>query len=135
MSDSADRVPLTLRPVPGRYAVARLPADAAIPSWADGPGFVAIARADDELTIVCRQDRVPPGTTASEDWACLRTVGPFAFQAAGVVRSLITPLSSNGIGVFVVCTFDGEHLLIAAGDLEQSLVHLRAAGHLLIQGT
>ncbi len=120
---------LNLRFVQGRYAVARLSADSPIPDWASGPGFSAIVRADDELTIVCSDDRVPNGIEVERDWACLRTIGPIPFQATGVVRSLIDPLSSNGIGVFVVCTFDGEHLLIAEQDRSRAEDLLAACGH------
>lgn len=124
---------LSLRLVPGRYAIAQLPPDAAIPPWADGPGFVAIARADDELTVVCFEDRVPEGTTMQSGWACLRTVGPFAFEAAGIVSALIAPLSVDGLGVFVVCTFDGEHLLLAEHDLAQARSLLVTAGHRFVE--
>ena len=120
---------LQLRTVPGRYAVAQLPADAAFPTWADGPGLCALVRASDELSVVCLQERVPSDVRAERDWICLRTVGPFDFQAAGIVHALIQPLSTQGIGVFVVCTFDGEHLLIAARDEEKARGLLRAAGH------
>ena len=120
---------LQLRTVPGRYAVAQLPADAAFPTWADGPGLCALVRASDELSVVCLQERVPSDVRAERDWICLRTVGPFDFQAAGIVHALIQPLSTQGIGVFVVCTFDGEHLLIAARDEEKARGLLWAAGH------
>ncbi|NGM47850.1 ACT domain-containing protein [Rhodobacter sp. SGA-6-6] len=125
------RCPLSLRLrfVPGRYAVARLDPESPVPEWASGPGFSAIIRADDELTIVCHEDRVPEGVQAEAGWVCLRTIGPFDFQATGIVHSLIAPLSSNGIGVFVVCTFDGEHLLIAESDCGKARDLLGAAGH------
>lgn len=125
---------LRLRTVPGRYAVAQLPADAAFPAWADGPGLCALVRASDELSVVCLQERVPSDVRAERDWICLRTVGPFDFQAAGIVHALIQPLSTQGIGVFVVCTFDGEHLLIAARDEARARALLRAAGHLWSDG-
>lgn len=120
---------LTLRVVPGRYAVARLAAAAPIPDWASGPGFGAIIRAEDELTILCEESRVPGTVEAEGGWACLRTVGPFPFQASGIVQALIAPLSSNGIGVFVVCTFDGEHVLIPERDRQRACDLLVAAGH------
>jgi uncharacterized protein len=125
---------LNLRMVAGRYAVARLAADAAIPAWADGAGFVAIARAEDELTVVCLAERVPAEVEAERDWICLRTLGPFAFDATGIVQALIAPLSANGVGVFVVCTFDGEHLLIAAKDEVLAWDLLLAAGHRFTAG-
>jgi uncharacterized protein len=120
---------LTLRMLAGRYGVARLAAEAAFPVWADGAGFVAIARAEDELTVVCLAERIPKEVQAERDWVCLRTLGPFAFDAAGIVQALIAPLSENGVGVFVVCTFDGEHLLIAARDEARARDLLLAAGH------
>lgn len=120
---------LRLRELPGRYAVARLEAGADIPQWVNGPGFSAVIRADDELILVCRQDRVPDGVEAERDWTLMRTVGPFPFEAAGIVHTLITPLSTNGIGIFVVCTFDGEHLLVPARDAQKARDHLTAAGH------
>jgi hypothetical protein len=61
----------------------------------------------------------------------LRSIGPFAFEESGVVLRLIEPLSKADLGVFVVCTFDGEHLLVASKDRMQAEKLLRAAGHSL----
>lgn len=125
---------LTIRPVPGRFAVARLAADADCPPWLNGPGFQALIRAEDELTLVCHEDRVPLEVEAERDWVCLRTVGRFPFEAAGIVQSLVAPLSENGIGVFVVCTFDGEHVLVPAEEADAARRFLEAAGHRLDAG-
>ncbi|MEO9825793.1 MAG: ACT domain-containing protein [Paracoccaceae bacterium] len=120
---------LRLRWIEGLYGIARLEADAMIPEWADGPGFVSISRADDELTVVCLAARIPGDVQADREWVCLRSVGPFAFDESGVVLRLIEPLSLAGLGVFVVCTFDGEHLLVAANDRERAENLLRATGY------
>ncbi len=45
---------ITLRVVPGLYGIARLAHNASIPDWANGPGFSAMIRADDELTLGLR---------------------------------------------------------------------------------
>ncbi|MGH2341458.1 ACT domain-containing protein [Segnochrobactraceae bacterium EtOH-i3] len=123
---------LKLRMIPGRYAVARLPPEAPVPAWVAGPGFRAVVWAEDELTLVCAEARVPAEVEAERDWVCLRTLGPFDFQASGIVHALIGPLSTNGIGVFVVCTFDGEHLLVAARDATRARTLLEAAGHVFV---
>ncbi len=120
---------LNLQIVPGRYAIARLAPDAPLPDWADGPGFMAISRASDELTVICLEERIPEGVETDAGWFCLRTIGPFGFGEAGIVHRLITPLSENGIGIFVVCTFDGEHLLLAEADRERAIALLGTAGH------
>lgn len=131
MTQSSKR-PITLRVVPGRYGIAKLGQDVPVPYWASGPGFSAVIRADDELTIVCLHDRIPDGVNAAPNWRCLRSVGPFSFDASGIVLSIISPLSTKGVGVFVICTFDGEHILLAEQHWEQSLVLLKEAGHLFI---
>lgn len=120
---------LTLRLVPGTFAISRLAANDPLPDWLGAAPFSAMIRAEDEMTVVCDQASVPDMVHSDRDWACLRTVGPFPFEAAGIVRTLIGPLSENGIGVFVLCTFDGEHLLVKHTDLDRAAALLAQAGH------
>lgn len=118
-----------LTQLPGSYAVIRLgPADP-IPAWADGAGFVSISRTAHELSVVCLAERVPHGATASGDWTCFRFEGPFAYDETGIVSSVIGPLSAAGIGVFVVSTFDGDHLLVKTADVAPTRCCLADAGH------
>lgn len=88
-----------------------------------------MVRSDDELTLICLQNWIPSDVQTPRDWICLRTIGPFPFEGAGIVSSLIAPLSDNGLGVFVVCTFDGEHLLLQSKDEEAAHKHFEKAGH------
>ena len=123
---------ITLEQASGEYAVSRLDAAAAIPAWADGDGFVSISRSRHELSIVCAAARVPPGTVSESEWSCWRFVGPFAFGATGIVLSVVRPLSLGGLGVFVVSTYDGDHLLLKTQDLAAAVQLLNDAGHVLI---
>lgn len=115
----------------GTYAVSRMDPAAAIPAWADGTGFVSISRSDDELSIVCRAERVPQNIRQDGGWACYKFIGPFAFDETGIVSSVIGPLSDAGIGIFVVSTFDGDHLLIKETDTERAVSLLDSSGHSL----
>ncbi len=123
---------IKLKVLDGAYGVARLEASEAIPAWADGGGFVSTTRTDDELSIVCREDRIPGHVRSDTGWSCLKLQGPFAFDETGIVLSVIEPLSTNEIGIFVVSTFDGDHLLVKSNDLEKAFVLLKNAGHSLI---
>jgi uncharacterized protein len=123
---------LNLQEVAGTYGLARLAADAPVPVWFNGPGFAALVRASDETTVVCEQDRIPEGITSDLYWRCFRSLGPIAFDATGIVLSIIAPLSQQGIGVFVVCTYDGEHVLVSQKDWDRSQTALVAAGHLFV---
>jgi len=123
---------LTLRELAGSYAIARLEATDRIPAWADGDGFVSISRTEDELSISCREERMPSGIKQDGGWTCYKLQGPFAFGETGIVLSVIRPLSENGIGIFVVSTFDGDHLLIKTIDKPKARELLQAAGHALL---
>jgi hypothetical protein len=121
-----------LKELAGSYTVSRLEPTDPIPDWISGTGFVSISRTEDELSIVCLQDRVPTGVKQDRDWVCFKFEGPFAFGETGIVLSVIRPLSENGIGIFVVSTFDGDHLLLKKSDLDQSKHYLTSAGHEVI---
>jgi hypothetical protein len=123
---------IKLRQLTGAYAVSRLNADNPFPDWADGPGFVTLTRTDDELSIVCLQDRVPETVKQDRDWTCFKFIGPFAFGETGIVLSVVRPLSENGIGIFVASTFDGDHLLVKSEDVAAALRLLSAAGHRVV---
>ncbi|CAM3789874.1 ACT domain-containing protein [Paracidovorax anthurii] len=126
---------ITLDPLPSRYAVARLAPSSPFPAWADGEGFVSLTRTADELSVVCLEDRVPGPVQAERGWKAFRFVGPFAFGATGIVLSVIRPLSEAGIGVFVVLTFDGDHLLLQERDVPRGCALLAGAGHTVLAGT
>lgn len=123
---------IRLKQLPGLYAISRLEAGHGIPDWADGPGFVSITRTEDELSITCLQERVPDLARQDRDWVAFKFEGPFALGETGIVLSVIRPLSENGLGIFVVSTFDGDHLLVKASDGTAAKRLLGEAGHTLL---
>jgi uncharacterized protein len=123
---------LTLKLLPDLYGISRLHPSSPIPPWADGAGFMSISRTDEELSIVCHQARIPDSVQSSLDWACFKLLGPFAFDETGIVLRVIEPLSRNGVGVFVVSTYDGDHVLVKNQDLERSKSLLVQAGHEIV---
>ena len=122
-------IQVKLEILPGAYAISRLDRTTAIPAWADGEGFVAIARTEDELSVVCLAGRVPAGVKSNDDWRCLKFLGPFAFNETGIAAAVLNPLAVAAIGIFLVSTFDTDYLLVKAGDFERSQGILIEAGH------
>ncbi len=125
--------PQTLRELPGQYAVVRLAPDSTIPAWADGEGFVSISRSDDELSITCLTARVPDSVQSSGPWRCFKLQGPFAFDEYGILLSIVKPLSEAGLGVYVVSSYDTDHLLLLQNVVEQGIGLLEAAGHQVLR--
>ena len=115
--------------VPGRFAVCRLsPADA-VPSWANGPGFVSITRTDDELSIVCADALVPRGTECMRGYVAMRVEGTLAPELVGVLVSLAKPLADAGIPILAIGTHDTDYVLVREADLERAVGALQRAGH------
>ncbi len=122
-------VTVDLEILDGEYAVSLLPADQAAPEWVHGEGFSNLSYCDDELSIVCRRDRVPPDVEHEGEWTAMKLTGSFAFDETGVVLSVVRPLSEDGLGVFVVSTFNRDYLLVKTKDLARAKASLSAAGH------
>jgi hypothetical protein len=121
--------PLTLLGVGGLFAVCKLPPGSAIPGWATAGDWFSVARTGEELSVVCRQEAVPPGTPAEVGWRCLRVAGAMPFTLIGVLASLTGPVAAAGVGIFVVSTFDTDYLFVKEAEVRVAVAALRRAGH------
>jgi uncharacterized protein len=139
---ASPRQALKFRRLSDMYAVVRLAPDAPVPDWAANGQitngrvttveFVSITRTIDELSIVCLADNVPAQVDSPQRWICLKLEGPFPFSQTGVLLSFIEPLSSNGIPIFAISTFDTDYVLIQEEFARAALETLQRAGHQLL---
>lgn len=121
---------LCLRFHSGEYAACRLPPDAPLPAWATkAEGFVSITRTPGELSIICPAVAVPPDTKHERGWTLLETVGPFPFDAVGILSSVASPLAAAKISCLAVATFDTDYVLVKSGMLPAAKAVLERAGH------
>ena len=123
---------MTLDLLPGSYAICRLDATAAVPSWATRPGFSSITRTADELSIVCATDAVPDAVHAQRGYRGLAVRGPLDFSLVGIVASLAGALAAAAISIFVVSTHDTDYLFVRDADLDRAVAVLRDAGHAVV---
>lgn len=120
---------LTLHVLPERLAVCMLPPESPVPEWATGGSFHVIARAADELSIVCDAAAVPPDVAAEGPWACLQVEGPLDFGLTGILAGLAAPLAEAGIPIFAVSTYRTDYVLVSVDNLQQAVDVLRDAGY------
>ena len=111
---------MTIARVAGRFAVARLPADAPLPAWATTGAFVSITRTPDELSIVCDDAAVPAEVRAERDFAALRVAGTIDFSVVGLLAALTRVLADAEVSVLALSTFDTDYLLVRASELERA---------------
>jgi hypothetical protein len=122
----------TLLEIPGRYAIACLPADAAWPAWATAGPFWSVTRTPDELSVIAAQDRVPPTLSAQRDWTLWQVAGPFDFEVTGVLAALSASLAQAGVPLLAVATYQTDYILVQAGRRDAALQAWTAAGHTVI---
>ncbi|MFL6224467.1 MAG: ACT domain-containing protein [Actinomycetes bacterium] len=112
----------------GRFAVSRLPADAAVPRWAAGE-VVAVTRTPDELSVICAEPAVPEATPAERGWRCLQVQGPLSLEMTGILAALSGPLADAHIPLLALSTYDTDYLLVREEHLEAAYAALERAGH------
>ena len=120
---------LTLEILPQSFAICRLSANAAVPSWADNGVFAAITRTAHELSVVCLADAVPADVQATRDWRALRVVGTLDFALTGILSAIAAPLAHAQISIFAVSTYDTDYVLVREATLDQAIWVLQDAGH------
>jgi uncharacterized protein len=120
---------LKFRALPGRYAIVRLAPGAPVPDWAVAGDFTSLSRTAEELSIVCPIENLPARVETAHRWICLKLEGRFAFSLTGVLLSFLEPLSSSGIPIFAVSTYDTDYVLIQEEQEKAALERLLAAGH------
>ena len=122
---------LTLEVLTGNYAIYRFAPDSSIPNWVlNATGFSSITRTTDELSIVCQtQNTDLENVKQDSGWACLKLVGPFAFDLTGILSSVLNPLRDAEIRIFAISTFDTDYVLVKLEHLQRAVVTLKNAGH------
>jgi uncharacterized protein len=122
---------LALEVLARHYAIHRLPPNSSIPDWAlNATGFSSITRTSDELSIVCETQNLELEDGQQDTgWACLKLIGPFAFDLTGILTSVLNPLRNAEIGIFAISTYDTDYVLVKLEHLERAVLTLENAGH------
>ena len=95
--------------------------------------FYFIGRTDEELSLVCRTEDTPPGTTAREDgWKGFRIRGILDFSLTGILAKLSGILAAHRIGIFAVSTYNTDYILVKKENFESALAILAAEGYTVI---
>ena len=92
--------------------------------------FVFFARTDDEISLVCETEHVPPHALRVErGWKAMRICGVLDFGETGIIARLSSILAANGISVFVVSTYDTDYVLVRSAVLEKTVRCLEENGY------
>lgn len=98
-----------------------------------GKEFCFVGRTDEETSLVCKTEDVPPRTLAREDgWRMFRVQGVLDFSLIGILAKLSGILAQNQIGIFVISTFHTDYILVKREQFERALKVLAEAGYTIV---
>ena len=125
---------LHLTKIKETMAICRMEPHEGVPAWVTESPFYTVTRTEDEISLVCPEQKVPRKIKSNRGWCCLKIQGPMALSETGILASLTGPLAKARISVFVISTFDTDYLLIKEKDLVRATGVLRQSGHYLREG-
>ena len=96
--------------------------------------FVFVGKTDEELSLVCRNEKVPKDPIAVEnDWRGFRVQGELDFSLIGILSRLSTILAENGISIFAISTFNTDYLLVKEEKFSEAIDTLKKNGYDVIE--
>ncbi|HEX3781578.1 MAG TPA: ACT domain-containing protein [Pseudonocardiaceae bacterium] len=118
---------------PEEYTVLRLAPDTPVPGELfTSTGLVSVIRTAQELSVVCRSadaDRLDQVQRREPSWRLLTVRGPLEFSLTGIMAMLAGTLAAAGVALFALSSFDTDHVLVKANDLDRAVTAFREAGH------
>ncbi len=92
--------------------------------------FAFFARTDEELSLVCPEEKAPVKTLRREDgWRAVRVQGTLDFALVGILAEISQMLAVEGISIFAVSTYNTDYVLVKEDRLEHALRAIRRAGY------
>lgn len=92
--------------------------------------FCFVGKTDEELSLVCRTEKVPDNITEREDnWKAFRIEGILEFSMIGILSKISAILAENRIGIFVVSTYNTDYIMVKKENFEKSLEVLKEKGY------
>lgn len=95
--------------------------------------FCFIGKTDEEKSLVCRADKVPGNVVEQENgWNAFRVQGVLDFSLIGVLSKISALLAGNGIGIFVVSTYNTDYIFVKKQKMSEALQVLADNGYRIV---
>gem|GEM_PF-1278941 len=124
---------IQIEPIPGQYAICRLPPDAPLPLWipdSSPHSFLSITRTDQELSILLEEQHLPPNDPLPTErgYIGFRIIGPLPFTQIGILARITTALAQVKIPLLAQSTHDTDYLFLKSEHKDQAQTIFQKAG-------
>lgn len=111
-----------------KYHIYRFPAATNLSDIVVGNRFFALCKTQYEVSVIS-DDHLQGYKEMEEGWKLLSIEGKLAFEMTGVIASIASLLAAANISIFVVSSFDTDHVLVKSERLEDVVKVLQSDGH------
>lgn len=109
------------------YAISKLMSYRDIPSLTPNT-FLSVT--DEEISLVCPESQVPEHVLCREDgWRGFYIAGELDFSLIGILAKISAILAGEGIGIFVVSTFNTDYVFVKQENFPAALTALSENGY------
>lgn len=96
--------------------------------------LIFIGKTDDEISLVSPTCNVPDRTLCREDgWRIFRIQGKLDFSLIGIIVGISSVLAREGIGIFVVSTYDTDYFMVKEEQLGRACDFLMSEGYTILR--
>ena len=96
--------------------------------------FYFIGKTDEELSLVCKTEKVPAHVTDRDDgWKGFRIHGVLDFWLIGILAKLSAVLAEQKIGIFAVSTYNTDYILVKEENFDRAMNALAQAGYAIAE--
>ena len=116
-----DTKKFTLSVLPEKMGICHLGKNIPVPDWAFNKDFFSITKTEQELSIVCPQDKIPGGVLFEKDWRAFRLESVAdPLYTAGIIVYLAAPLAEANISIFNISTYETNYILVEEKNFEKA---------------
>lgn len=96
--------------------------------------YVFAGNTDEEKSLVCRTCDAPANITDRDDnWRCLRLQGVLNFSLIGIIAKISNLFAENGIGIFVISTYNTDYILTKRENFKKAVEILTRNNYKIIE--
>jgi len=123
---------MQLKRIHGDFSVCKVES---VRPWDLEGEFCFIGKTDEELSLVCKTEEVPPHTLKRDDgWRGFCICGVLSFSLIGILARLSAILAQNHIGIFAVSTYNTDYIFVKEKNFARAMAALAAEGYTVREG-
>ncbi len=113
-----------------KYSICKFNVGSVLPDLIYLSDFYSITKTNDEISVVAEQtDFRSDVIVCSNGWRILKISGPLDFSHIGILAEISDIFRERKIPIFVISTYDTDHIMVKHEDINSGINALRENGH------